>query len=192
MAVATAFVGLDYIVDIMHPSGKAARSAAQALQRGVIAKANAILAHGRIKGWLNILVKVGFAENYADQPKTSRMFGHVHEIGALALGTPGTAFHPDLNVSLADLVIVKPRISAFYGTNLDAVLRARRIDRLAVAGVSTAWAVQSTVRDAHDRDYDVIVVEDACAAANEQIHRSSVELLEDIAQVIQVDDLERL
>jgi nicotinamidase-related amidase len=90
------------------------------------------------------------------------------------------------------MVVVKPRISAFYGTRLDAALRARKVDRLIIAGVSTAWAVQSTVRDAHDRDYEVFVLEDACAAVNDPVHHSSMELLGAIAKVIRVEDLERL
>ena len=101
------------------------------------------------------------------------MFGKVQESGALTLGKPGTEFHPDLDARRADLVIVKPRVSAFYGISLDALVRARKVERLMVAGVSTVWAVQSTLRDAHDRDYRVFVLEEACAAATEAQHQAS-------------------
>ncbi len=187
--VLTAFIGLDYIVDISHPTGKIARSAEHGAQRGIIEKANLALAIARDQGWLSILIKVGFAAGYVDQPRQSRMFGRVHEFGAIALDGPGTDFHPDLHAHLADLVIVKPRVSAFYGTPLDPALRARRIERLVVAGVSSTWAVQSTVRDGHDRDYQVDVLEDACAAATESEHRASMEQLATIARILQVDDL---
>jgi nicotinamidase-related amidase len=185
----TAFIGLDYIIDIMHASGKIAGSAGHAAERGIICKANQALAFGKEKGWLNVLVKVGFNAGFPDQPKHSAMFGRAHEFGALELGQPGTEFHPDLASELADMVVVKPRISAFYSTNLEAALRARRIERVVIAGVSSSWAVQSTVRDAHDRDYQVLVLEDACAAVNEAEHRSSMELLTRIAKVISVADL---
>jgi len=188
----TAFIGLDYIHDIVHPDGKISHTAEHALGRGVIEKANRALEIARGKGWLTILVKVGFAKGYVDHPKHSPFFGRLHEIKALEMGSPGLDFHPDIRDELADLVIVKPRISAFYGTSLDAALRARKVDRVVVAGVSTAWAVQSTVRDAHDRDYDVYVLEDACAAATEAQHDSSMELLGAIAKVIRVNDLEGL
>ena len=190
--VNTALVGLDYIHDIVHPDGKIARTAHHARERGVIAKANEALKIARSRGWLTILVKVGFARGYADQPKQSPLFGRAHEFGAIELDTPGTAFHADLDASLADMVIAKPRVSAFYGTNLDPALRARRIERLIVAGVSTFWAVQSTVRDAHDRDYQVFVLEDACAAANDAEHQASIDLLRVVATVIQVADLAAL
>lgn len=185
----TAFVGLDYIVDITHPSGKIARSAGQVAERRVISKANQILSLARQNAWLTILVKVGFAKGYFEQPHHSPLFGRARELGALALDTEGTAFHPELDAQLADLVIVKPRVSAFYCTALDAALRANKVERLIVAGVSSSWAVQSTVRDAHDRDYQVVVVEDACAAATEQEHRSSMELLATISKVVQLEQL---
>ena len=188
----TALIGLDYIHDIVHPDGKIARTAQHAGERGVIANANQALTTARSKGWLTVLVKVGFARGYADQPKQSPLFGRAHEVGAIELDTPGTAFHTDLDAGLADLVIAKPRVSAFYGTNLDPALRARRIERLIVAGVSTSWAVQSTVRDAHDRDYQVLVLEDACAAANDAEHQASIDLLKAVASIIRVADLAAL
>ncbi|WP_433964576.1 cysteine hydrolase family protein [Tunturiibacter gelidiferens] len=187
--MATAFIGLDFINDIVHPEGKISHTADLAAKRGVIEKVNHALATAREKGWLTILVKVGFAKGYTDQPKQSPFFGRLHEIGALEAESSGMDFHPELKAELADLVIVKPRISAFYGTQLDAALRARKVNRLIIAGVSTAWAVQSTVRDAHDRDYEVYVLEDACAAATEPVHQSSMELLGSIARVIRVEDL---
>jgi nicotinamidase-related amidase len=187
--VKTAFIGLDYIVDIMHPSGKIARSATLAAERDVIRHANAALAHARASGWLSVLVKVGFMPGYHDAPAFSPMFGKAREFGALALGGPGTDFHPDLKAELADLVVEKPRINAFYGTRLEAALRAQEVRQLIVAGVSTAWAVQSLVRDAHDRDFRVVVLEDACAAVTAEEHESSIALLRGIARVISISDL---
>ena len=191
-ARATAFIGLDYINDIVHPEGKISHIAEPAAERGIIAKVNRALEIARNKEWLTILVKVGFSKGYLDHPKRSPFFGKLHEIGALEAGSSGMDFHPEIREDLADLVIVKPRISAFYGTQLDAALRARNVNRLVIAGVSTAWAVQSTVRDAHDRDFEVFVLEDACAAVNDSVHHSSMELLGAIAKVIRVEDLERL
>ena len=191
-SVRSSFIGLDYIVDITHPSGKLSGAAAQVAGRGVIAKANQALAIARERGWLTVLVRVGFSPGYPEQPKQSPLFGRVNEINALALGEAGTGFHPDLWVGLADLVTVKPRVSGFYGTNLDAALRANKIDRLIIAGVSSAWAVQATVRDAHDRDFQIYIAEDACAAADEEDHWISMRMLSRIAKIIHVDDMAAL
>nr|WP_220496980.1 isochorismatase family cysteine hydrolase [Serratia sp. OS31] len=183
---------LDYIFDIAHLEGKIARSAQQVAERNAIANANLVLALAQQKDWLRILVKVGFTPGYIDQPKHSRMFGQTHKLGAIELDRPGTEFHPSLAAELGELVIVKPRVSAFYGTNLDAALRARRIERLIICGVSTTWAVQSTARDAHDRDYQVLVLEEACAAATPEEHRMSMEMLAHIAEIVTLENLKDL
>jgi nicotinamidase-related amidase len=52
--------------------------------------------------------------------------------------------------------------------------------------------VQATARDAHDRDYSVVIVEDACAAASQDAHRESIELLSRIAQIMKTEELTRL
>lgn len=188
----TAFIGIDYIFDIIHPEGKIARSAEQAMARNIVQKANQALNIAMQKKWLSILVKVGFSPGYYDQPKHSKIFRHAHEIKALESGQKGTNFHPELESSLANLIITKPRVSAFYGTGLDAALRANRIERLVIAGVSTSWAIQSTVREAHDRDYEVFIVEDACAASTEDEHKSSIKLISRISGVICIDELKKL
>jgi nicotinamidase-related amidase len=58
-----------------------------------------------------------------------------------------------------------------------------------IVGVSTPWAVQATARDAHDRDYQVVVVEDASAAATKADHAASIALLRRIARVVAVEQL---
>lgn len=185
----TAFIALDYIIDIMHPDGKVARSAKHATERDVITKVNRALCIADSKKWLSILVKVGFDPLYLTQPKHSPLFGRVHELGALNQNEYGTQFHPDLQVKPNYLVITKPRISAFYATTLEAILRANKIERVVIAGVSTSWAVQSTARDAHDRDYQVVIVEDACAALDHAEHLASIQLLSTIAQITTTEKL---
>jgi biuret amidohydrolase len=185
----TAFLGLDYIFDIVHPDGKIAKSAGHPLGDEMIERINQALAISHDKGWLTILVKVGFEPGYVNHPKGSPFFGPAAQYGALELGTAGTAFHPAIRADLADMVSAKPRVSAFYGTNLESALRARKIERLVLAGISTAWTVQATARDAHDRDYQVVVVEDACAAATPAEHEASIALLRQIGTVVTCKEL---
>ncbi|CND48123.1 cysteine hydrolase family protein [Yersinia intermedia] len=188
----TAFIGLDYIVDIMCSGGKIARSAPHAEQRHIVEKTNKALAFARQNGWLVIHVKIGFSSGYLEHPTNSPLFGRVREYGALDLSTPGTAFHPDLDVNPSDAIVIKPRVSAFYSTSIEAYLRANNIERVVLAGVSSSWAVQSTARDAHDRDYHVVVLEDACAAATDEEHQQSMQLLATIARVTTTDLLTTL
>lgn len=74
-----------------------------------------------------------------------------------------------------DNVIKKHKFSCFYCTRLEVLLRAlgRRI--LIHAGVNTNVCVESTLRDAYMRDFDVIVVEDAVASPQEHLHRATLE-----------------
>jgi ureidoacrylate peracid hydrolase len=73
-----------------------------------------------------------------------------------------------------DHVIRKLRMSAFYSTTLDSTLRIRRISCLIVVGVNTEKCVESTVRDASFRDYDVVVVNDAVATTDRAFHEDSL------------------
>ena len=92
----TALIGLDYIVDIMHPDGRIARCAEQAALRGVVARFNRALAVAEQRGWLRIAVRVGFEPGYPDLPEHSPIFAAAQALGALDLCGRGCAFHPDL------------------------------------------------------------------------------------------------
>lgn len=77
-----------------------------------------------------------------------------------------------------DVVIVKHRSSAFYATPLEQQLRMRGIETLIVAGTTTSYCVESTVRDAHARDFDVIVAKDAVADTEADAQRASLRAIE--------------
>lgn len=73
-----------------------------------------------------------------------------------------------------DRVVVKHRYSAFAATELDLVLRSRGVTHLLLAGVATNVCVESTARDGFMRDYNVILVEDCCAAASADEHQGTL------------------
>lgn len=91
-------------------------------------------------------------------------------------GTPGAGFYGPLPAP-GELVVHKPRYSAFVGTDLDERLRARGVDTLLVCGLTTECCVDSTVRDAFHRDYNVFVVQDACAAYEPDLHEGALKSL---------------
>jgi len=78
------------------------------------------------------------------------------------------------HVRANDFVVHKLRMSAFYSTTLDGLLRIRQIRSLIVVGVNTEKCVESTVRDASFRDYDVVVVGDAVATTDPRFHDDSL------------------
>jgi nicotinamidase-related amidase len=77
-------------------------------------------------------------------------------------GTPGWQVVDVLRPEPSDFSVIKRRRNAFHGTDLDLLLRARGITTLVVGGQRTTIGVESTVRDAHDYDYAMIVLRDGC------------------------------
>jgi len=84
---------------------------------------------------------------------------------------------PELGPEPGDLVITKRQWGAFYGTELDLELRRRRIDTILLAGISTNVGVESTARDAFERGYEQVFVEDAMSARDADEHAHTVRTL---------------
>jgi nicotinamidase-related amidase len=81
-----------------------------------------------------------------------------------ATGTPEHDLIPELTVTRDDLVLDKNTLSPFSSTAIDQVLRNMGVENLVISGVTTNAAIETTARDAGDRGYCPIVVEDAVAA----------------------------
>ncbi|HKU67364.1 MAG TPA: isochorismatase family protein [Candidatus Baltobacteraceae bacterium] len=77
---------------------------------------------------------------------------------------------PELGVRADDIVVTKRNWGAFYGTDLDLQLRRRDVARIAICGIATIFGVESTARDAFERNYKLLFVEDAMASMNAQDH----------------------
>lgn len=185
----TALLMLDYINDIIHPEGKIAGPAAFVNEHNVIANANKTIAFARKHHLPMVFVKVGFNAGYPECPETSPIFSYAKKQQALQLNTWGTEFHADLHVQPTDWVVVKHRVSAFYATGLSAFLSAQRIENLIIAGVSTDMAVQTTARDAHDRDYKVTIVSDACASGSLELHEAALKLAQRFTTIVNTEGL---
>ncbi len=181
---------IDFINEIIHENGKAPSCHDYVKEHHVLKQANAAIKLARDAAIPIIFVTVGFSSEYYETPKTSPVFSGAPGKGAFKLGEWGTAFHDDLDYKKFDAVVTKPRVSPFYATALEAFLRAQQIDTVILSGVSTNNAIQAAARDAHDRDYKVIILEDACGAKNRQTHENTLALVKDFSEVIRVKDLE--
>ena len=92
-----------------------------------------------------------------------------------------------------ELVITKGCSGVFNGTNFDQILANMGIKNLIFAGVVTNYCVETAVRDAGDRDYNVILLDDGCAALSPDHHRLALEVLDDCyCKVMTTDDVLRL
>jgi ureidoacrylate peracid hydrolase len=90
---------------------------------------------------------------------------------------------------LVDVSVSKVAYSAFFNTQLDWVLRHAGIDTVVVCGIVTNGGVASTVRDAHMRDYDTFVLDDACAAFSPAVHDAAIADMRSVAKVVTCHDL---
>jgi nicotinamidase-related amidase len=103
--------------------------------------------------------------------------GHAPDAVAICrAGSAGAEYHR-VKPRAGEIEIEKALYSCFSGTDLDRQLRARGIDTLVVTGFTTDCCVDSTIRDAFHRGYHVLVVADACAAYEPQLHHGSLSAL---------------
>jgi nicotinamidase-related amidase len=109
---------------------------------------------------------------------------------SLVQGTRGAELIDELRPRPEDYVLVKKRRSAFHATELDFHLRARGIDTLIVGGVATNLGVENTVRDAWDRDYNLGVGPDSCAAVPPGAHDYAIQsVFPRMARIMSVDEV---
>lgn len=134
-----------------------------------------LVAACRTAGVPVVWTRMMFRDDYADGGVlVHTLRPGMKQIGALRAGTEDVELIPGLDVRDEDFIVDKPRFSAFIGTNFELVLRQLGASRLIVCGVTTSMCVESTVRDASQRDYDVFVVEDACAELDAARHEAAL------------------
>jgi nicotinamidase-related amidase len=89
----------------------------------------------------------------------------------------------------ADLSVEKIAYSAFYQTRLEWLLRKCGIDRLIVGGIVTNGGVASTVRDAHVRDIETVVLADGCAAFSPKVHDTAIAALAPLSRIATIAEV---
>ena len=130
-------------------------------------RAAALCRAARTAGCLVVLVRV------TPSPDGGDALQPLSDLGALSPGErpPDWAeLAPELGRESGDLVITKRQWGAFYGTELDLQLRRRGVDTLVLCGISANIAIESTARDAYERGYNQVLVEDCIAARSEEEH----------------------
>jgi nicotinamidase-related amidase len=169
---------MDMMNDLVHENGSGAKTYVPLMtQRNVLANTKAMIAKARAAGVQVGYVRVGFSADYREAPHNSVIFAGARKNGLFKLGTWGTQVHDTLKPNAEDFDIVKHRVSPFYGTSLEPILRANGISRLLLSGVSTNGVVHTGAREGHDRDYDVVILEDCCAGSTADEHESALKCM---------------
>lgn len=180
-----AYLVLDLMNDIVDPNGPSRDGfAAEAARRGVLDNTAFALSRAREAKLRIVYVRVGFSPGYPECPTAPwSRFGKTQQNGWFKLGEWGTEIHFAVKPQASDPVVLKHRVSPFYSTTLEPILRANRVDTLFVSGVSSNAVVQAAVREGHDRDYRIVVLEDCCSALNGEEHQSAIRLLGGFASI---------
>lgn len=187
----TLFLVMDMMNDLVSEDGFSAQSyGVQVRERGVLANTKAAIAAARAAGAGIGYVRVGFSDDYREAPEASPIFSGARKNGIFKLGSWGTEVHPAIAPEAGDFDIVKHRVSPFYATSLEAILRANKIERIVMCGVSTNGVVHSGAREAHDRDYEVVILEDCCAGVTADEHMHAIACLGRYAQIVQSESFD--
>lgn len=164
----SALLVMDYQEEIV---GRHAEGAATAARLAPVIQA------ARAKGVPVIYVTITFRDGYPEvspRNKSFSTFVQMHKSGGpsrLLAGKPESAIHKPVAPQAGEVQVQKKRVSAFAGSDLAMVLRARDIDTLVLAGIATSGVVLSTLRQAADLDYSLVVLADCCADNDPEVHR---------------------
>jgi biuret amidohydrolase len=165
-----ALIIIDMQRDFLEPGGfGAALGNEVGLLRAIVPTVQRLQQAFRERGWLVLQTVEGHRPDLSDCPPSKRQRGNAAlKIGdpgpmgrILVLGEPGNQIIPELAPTPEETVIEKPGKGAFYNTNLEFLLKTHNISHLIVTGVTTEVCVQSTLREANDRGYECLLVEDA-------------------------------
>jgi nicotinamidase-related amidase len=187
----TLFLVMDMMNDLVAEDGFNARTyGVQIRERGVLENTRSAIAAARAAGARIGYVRVGFSSDYREAPEASPIFSGARRNGIFQLGTWGTEVHASIAPQQGDFDIVKHRVSPFYATSLEAILRANKVARIVMCGVSTNGVVHSGAREAHDRDYEVVILEDCCAGVTPEEHMHAIACLDRYAQIVAGKDFD--
>ena len=182
----TALLMIDFQCDFVEPGGfgEALGNDVSRLRRAV-APARQVLERARAAGMLVVHTREGHRPDLADCPPAKKARGRLKAgIGdpgpmgrILVRGEPGHGIVKELAPAPGEPVVDKPGKGAFYATDLHAILANRNIARLIVCGVTTEVCVHTTVREANDRGYDCLVLEDCVASYFPELHAAALAMV---------------
>ena len=138
---------------------------------GYLPRLQRAITAARASGIPVVYVTVGFRPGHPEISATNRSFSALASTGRFADGDPAAEIHPAVAPEPGDLVVTKRRVSAFTGSDLDVLLRGLGAGTLVLTGIATSGVVLSTLRQAADLDYRLVVLADGCLDADPEVHQ---------------------
>lgn len=173
-----AVIAIDLQVDFLSPNGYlAAKGYDPTPLRKILPNVASVITAARAAGCLIVHTRQGYRADLADMSvyeRWRRRRAGLEGTDALVRGSAGFEIAPEVPVAEGDVIIDKTANGAFTYTDLDHVLRWRGITHLILMGCTTDVCVHCTLREANDRNYQCLVVEDACASGDPYAHDAAI------------------
>ena len=153
----------------------------------IIPRVRALLDLFREAGAVIVHTRYGFKPDLSDLPEPVRQqsrdaggeYGSAGPLGRiLTQGEDGFELIPELEPAPGEIVVDKSTFGAFTNTELDKTLRGKGVTHVVVCGVTTQCCVEGTLREAVDRGYYVLTVEDCCGAFEPELHQGTMSVIQ--------------